>query len=287
GDTLERSMGSYKTREGAIEIYPGKQSTSRDGPVVVHFDRNRVSGIVSIGDNSERSQYRLEPELITNLFDRNREKRRIVRFPDIPEHLVNAILAAEDKMFFQHSGFDPIRVLKAIWVTYIMRDRVEGASTLTMQLAGDIWLDRSQRTPSRKAAEMLITLHLERKLTKEQIFEYYANQIYLGRIGTFDIHGYGQAAQAYFNKDIRELTLPEAALLAGLPRAPSRYNPFRNPNNAKMRRAWVLGQMLQTEVITEREYAVAAESELTVEMGGSEVDDAPYFVDLANQWLRE
>ena len=114
---------------------------------------------------------------------------------------------------------------------------------------------------------MLITLHLERKLTKEQIFEYYANQIYLGRIGTFDIHGYGQAAQAYFNKDIGELTLPEAALLAGLPRGPSRYNPFRNPNNAKMRRAWVLGQMLQTGAISEREYAVAAESELAVEMG--------------------
>ena len=105
--------------------------------MVVHFDGNRVSGIVSVRDNSERSQYRLEPELITNLFDRNREKRRIVRFQDVPENLVNAIIAAEDKSFFQHSGFDPIRVLKAIWVTYIMRDRVEGASTLTMQLAGE------------------------------------------------------------------------------------------------------------------------------------------------------
>ena len=225
--------------------------------------------------------------MITNLFDRNREKRRIVRFQDVPEHLVNAILAAEDKKFFQHAGFDPIRVLKAIWVTYILRDRVEGASTLTMQLAGDIWLDRSQRTPRRKAAEMLITIHLERKLTKEQIFEHYANQIYMGRIGTFDIHGYGQAAQAYFNKDIRDLTLTESALLAGLPRGPSRYNPFRNPERAKIRRNWVLSQMLETGAITEREYAVACETELGVQMGGTEVGDAPYFVDLANQWLRD
>ncbi|MCP5112241.1 MAG: PBP1A family penicillin-binding protein [bacterium] len=287
GENVERSLGSYRAHESAIEIYPGKRSTSSDGPVAVHIDRKRVAGIVSLRDNSEREQYRLEPELITNLFDRNREKRRIIRFGDVPKHLVNAILGAEDKRFFQHSGFDPIRVLKAFWVTYILGDRVEGASTLTMQLAGDIWLDRRQRTPRRKASEMLITIHLERKLTKEQIFEHYANQIYLGRIGTFDIHGYGQAARAYFNKDITALTLTEAALLAGLPRGPSRYNPFRNPNNATARRNWVLRQMLEIEAITQAEYDAACEAPLGVQMGGSEVGDAPYFVDLANSWLRD
>jgi len=283
----ETLIGWFDVRRGSVEIHPGEDSYFAEDPVILGFERGRLERIVSLRDNTERTYYDLEPELITNLFNHNRERRRLVRFEDIPAHLVNAILAAEDKRFFQHAGFDPIRVLKAGWVTFVLRDRLEGASTLSMQLAGDVWLDRSQRTYRRKAAEVLITLHLERKLTKEQIFEYYANQIYLGRVGTFDIHGYGQAAQAYFEKEIGELTLPEAALLAGLPQAPSRYNPFRNPERAKARRNLVLGLMLESELITETEYAEAGDAPLDVRMGGTEVGDAPYFVDLVNGWLRE
>jgi len=285
-ESRRNRLGWYHQRPDGVEIFPGKDSCFPGEDAVILFDGGKVSRIISLRDNTERTMYYLEPRLVTNLFDRNREKRRLVRFNDIPKVLVNAILAAEDKRFFQHSGFDPIRVLKTAWVN-LREGRIrQGASTLSMQLAGDIWLDRTRRTWGRKAAEVLITLHLEQKLTKEQIFEYYANQIYLGHIGSFSIHGYGEAAQAYFNKDIRQLSLPEAALLAGLPRGPSLYNPFRHPERAKARRNWVLSQMLENEMITERQYALATEAPLGVTRGATDTGDAPYFVDLVNQWLR-
>jgi len=287
GQGEEKPIGWFDVRQESIEVHPGEESYLSKDPVLLGFGNNRLTRIVSLRDDSERTYYEMEPELITSLYNHDRERRRIVRFDEIPENLVDAILAAEDKRFFQHAGLDPIRLAKALWITYVMQDRVEGASTLSMQLAGDVWLDRSQRTASRKAAEILITLHLERKLTKEQIFEYYANQIYLGRVGTFDIHGYGSGANAFFEKEIGELTLPEAALLAGLPRAPSRYNPFRNPENAKARRNWVLGQMRDEDMISEAEYAEATAAPLDVKMGGTEVGDAPFFVDLVNGWLQE
>lgn len=286
-ESRDNRIGYFIADPDRVEIFPGKDSHFTGEAAVISFSEGRVSQIVSRRNNTEIAQYGLEPELITNLFDRDRGKRRLVRFTDMPKHLVDAILAAEDKHFFHHSGFDPMRVLKSAYVNWKAGVIRQGFSTLSMQFAGDIWLDRRKRSYSRKAAEVLITLHLERMLTKEQIFEFYANQIYLGRIGSFDIRGYGQAAQAYFNKDVRHLSLPEAALLAGLPAAPSRYNPFRNPQQAQARRKWVLGQMLDTEMITERDYVVAVESPLEVTMGGSEVGDAPYFVDLVNGWLRQ
>ena len=197
------------------------------------------------------------------------------------------MVAAEDKRFFQHSGFDPVRVMKAAYVN-LREERIsQGASTLSMQLAGDLWLDRKERTWKRKAGEVLITLHLERKLTKQQIFEYYANEIYVGNVGSFSIHGFGQAAQAYFNKDIRQLTLAESALIAGLPRGPNLYNPFRNPARAKARRDWVLAQMLENGYIDEARYQAAIEAPISVTMGGTDSGDAPYFVDLAYNWLRQ
>lgn len=280
-------LGWYHVRPDALEIFPGRESYLGEGGATIKFSGNRVVQIISLRDNTERTQVYLEPELVTNLFARNREKRRLVKFQDIPKVLVDAVIAAEDKRFFQHSGFDPIRVLKAAYVNLREQEIAQGASTLSMQLAGDLWLDRRERTWKRKAGEVLITLHLERKLTKQQIFEYYANQIYLGHIGSFAIHGFGQGAQAYFAKDIRQLTLPEAALLAGLPRGPGLYNPFRNPERAKARRNWVLGQMLEIGAITEEQYREAIEAPLGVTMGGTEAGDAPYFVDLVNSWLRQ
>jgi penicillin-binding protein 1B len=287
GETRDNRMGWYHVRPDAVEIFPGPDSYFGQEAGVIKFAGDHVSQIISLRDNTERTQYLLEPELITNLFDRNREKRRLVRFADIPKVLVDAVVSAEDKRFFQHSGFDPLRVLKAAYVD-VKEGRIsEGASTLSMQLAGSVWLDRSKRTWKRKTAEVLITLHLERKLTKQQIFEYYANQIYLGRLGSFNIHGFGEGAQAYFGKDIRQLTLPEAALLAGIIQRPSRFNPLRNPDRARVRRNLVLSMMLENGYITEREYAVAAQSPLGVKPGSAESTDAPYFVDLVNDQLQQ
>lgn len=277
-------MGWYHRRPDAVEIFPGPDSYFDQEAGVIKFAGNRVAQIISLRDNTERTQYLLEPELITNLFDRNREKRRLVRFADIPKVLVDAIVSAEDKRFFQHAGFDPLRVLKAAYVDLKERRIQEGASTLSMQLARSFFLDY-RRTWRRKAAEVLITLHLEQRLSKEQIFEYYANQIPLGRRGSFNIHGFGEAAQAYLGKDMRELTLPEAALLAGLVRGPSFYNPYRQPQRARARRNVVLALMRENGYISEQQYREASQAPLEVVPPGMESSDAPYFVDLVNDEL--
>ena len=211
---------------------------------------------MSLADNTSRGQFQLEPQLITNLFDRNREKRRLVHFVDIPPVLVNAITSAEDKRFFHHAGIDPIRLVKALYVDLREGRKEQGASTLSQQLARGFWLDPEKRW-TRKLAEAVITVQLEQKLSKEEIFEYYCNMIYLGWRGGFRIHGFGEAAEAYFGKDMRQLTLPEAATLAGMIQRPSVYDPFRHPDRVVERRNVVLMLMRQNGLISEEDYRKA------------------------------
>ena len=286
GETRGNRMGWYNLRNDAVEIYPGVDSFFLQEDGVIMFSGNKVSKIISLQDNTERTQYRLEPELITNLFDRNREKRRLVLFPEIPKILVNAVISAEDKRFFQHSGFDPIRIIRSAYVDVKEQRNAQGASTLTMQLARQFWLT-ADRTWKRKFPEVMITLHLEQKLSKEKIFEYYANQIDLGRRGSFAMRGFGEAAQAYFGQDIRQLSLAEAATLAGLIQSPSGRNPVRWPDRAKTRRNLVLRMMRDNGYITDRDYAVSSSEPMVVARGGSESSDAPYFVDLVNDTLQD
>jgi penicillin-binding protein 1B len=279
-------MGYYYVKPNEIGVFPGPDSYFLQEAGVIRFAGNRVSQIISLRDNTERTEYQLEPELITNLFDRKREKRRIVKYEDIPKVLVNAVISAEDKRFFQHSGFDPLRIIRAAYIDVKEGRKDQGASTLSMQLARMFFLT-AEKTWTRKFAETLLTLQLEHKLTKEQIFEYYANQIDLGRRGSFSIRGFGEAAQAYFGKDFKHLTIAEAATLAGLAQRPSYTNPFRWPDRAKTRRNIVLSLMRNNGYITDREYAVAQETPLTLAHGGGDVTDAPYFVDLVNDELQD
>jgi penicillin-binding protein 1B len=195
-------------------------------------------------------------------------------------------VSIEDKRFFQHSGFDPIRIIKAMFVDVREHRNAQGASTLTQQLARNLWLD-SRKTWTRKFDELLITLHLERKLSKQKIFEYYANQVDLGRRGSFAIRGFGEASEAYFGKDIRQLTLPEAATLAGLIQEPSFRNPVRWPERARNRRNVVLARMLENSYITQAQYDKAVEAPMVTTKQGIESADAPYFVDLVNEKLAD
>jgi len=280
------AIGSFQIRaDGAIEIFPGPDSYFDAEAGLIKFANGRISQIVSLRDNTVRGQYQLEPQLITNLFDRNREKRRLVKFTDIPKVLVDAVTSAEDKRFFQHQGFDPLRIIKAVYVDVKEGRKEQGASTLSQQLARNLWLDPEKRW-TRKLAELLITLRLEQTLSKQQIFEDYANQIYLGRRGSFSINGFGEAAEAYFGKDIRQLTLPEAATLAGMIQRPGYYNPFRNPDRVRDRRNVVLSAMRQNDDIGDRDYALAVESPLNLAKGAAQSLDAPYFVDEVNEWLQ-
>ena len=285
-DTRQNKLGWFHLRPDAIEIFPGADSYFEAEPGVIRFVKGKVAAIISLRDNSPRTQYELEPQLLSNLFDKNREKRRLVKFADIPPILVDAVISIEDKRFFQHSGFDPIRIVKAMFVDVREMRNAQGASTLTQQLARNFWLD-PRKTLGRKLAELLITLHLERKLTKQQIFEYYANQVDLGRRGSFAIRGFGEASQAYFGKDIHQLTLSEAATLAGLIQQPSARNPVRWPERAKTRRNVVLGLMKDNGYITPSQYYQASAAPMVVARQGIESADAPYFVDMVNERLSE
>jgi penicillin-binding protein 1B len=285
-DTRGNPIGWYHLRADAVEVFPGDRSSTTAEPGVLHFDDGKLSSIIALSDNSPRTEFTLEPQILTALYDKNREKRRLVKYDDIPPVLVNAVVSIEDKRFFQHSGFDPIRIVKALWVDFRQHRKDQGASTLTQQLAKNIWLS-NRKTWMRKFDELLITIHLEQKLTKQKIFEYYANMIPLGQRGSFAIRGFGEAAQAFFGKDIRQLTLPEAATLAGLIQIPSYRNPVRWPDRAKARRNVVLKTMLENNYISQYQYLDAIRAPLVLSRQGPESADAPYFVDLVNDRLAD
>ncbi len=285
-DSRHNPVGHYLRKESSIEVYPGSLSYFAQEPAVLYFEGGKISRIVSLNDNVPQTAYDLEPQLVTHLFDDERSKRRIFKFEDFPPQLVQAILAIEDHRFYQHWGIDLIRTTKAALDGLLKWEQPRGTSTLTQQLARNFFLTLEQ-TYERKLAEALIALQLELRLSKEQIFEYYANQIFMGRSGSFNVMGMGEAARAYFNKDARDLTLAESALLAGLPQGPSYLNPYRHPERALNRRAQVLRAMLRYGVIDEEMYKEAAQEELRLAQGHIESTAAPYYVDLVNNHLQE
>lgn len=285
-ENRNNAVGSYTLGAETIDIFPGADAYFDQEPATVKFAHGKIARIVSLRDNTERPLYELEPQLLTNLYDRNREKQRVVHYDDIPPVLRDAILSAEDKRFFQHSGFDPIGIIRSAWVDVRSRKNAQGASTLSMQLARDMFLT-PERSWRRKLAEMMITMQLEQKLNKQQIFEMYCNQVDLGYRGSFTIRGFGEAAQTYFGKDIRSLSLPEAATLASIVRGASYYNPYRHPERVTERRNAILALMRGNGFITDREYAVGVETPLKLVNGPADSSDAPYFVDLLNDDLEK
>jgi penicillin-binding protein 1B len=285
-ESRHNRVGHFAIKSDAIEIYPGPFSYFAQEPAVLYFADGRVTRIVSLNDSVAQQVYELEPAVITHLFDDDRSKRRLVRYEDIPEVLRNAIIAIEDHRFFEHSGFDFVRTTRAALDGVLEGRRPRGTSTLTQQLARQFFLTPEQ-TYTRKAEELLIALQLESRLDKEQIFEFYANQIPLGRRGSFNVMGVGEASRAYFNKDLRELTAAEAALIAGLIQRPTYLNPYRHLDRAKARRDTVLEAMLRHDYITPDEYRAAVKEEIHLAEGVIEYSDAPYFVDLVNRHLQE
>ncbi len=284
--SYRNTAGWYEIRHDAIAVFPGDAGFAAGEPGVLHFAKGRISRIVSLADNTGRQRFSLDPQLIANLSP-NREKRRLVRYSDVPPVLVDAVVSAEDKHFFHHSGFDGFRALKAAWVDLKTGRKEQGASTLTMQLARSIWLDPEKHF-SRKLHEALITIHLEFRLNKRQIFEDYANQVYLGHTGTFSIRGFGAAARAYFGKDISQLDIPEAALLAGMIQRPSYFNPYRYPERARERRGVVLALMRDNGYLTAKQYEEADAAPLRLAPPRADESTAmQYFIDVMNEQLQD
>lgn len=284
--TQGNAVGWYRAVGDSIQIHPGPLSHFAPDPAQIDIEDGRVARIVGLETHEMLQAYQLEPELITNLFDAERSKRRLFRYSDYPRHLVEAVVAIEDHRFFSHGGIDLIRTTRAAFEGLTNWEKPRGTSTLTQQLARNFFLTR-EATYQRKFAEAMIALQLEARLSKEEIFENYANQIFMGRSGSFNVHGLGEAARAFFDKDVRDVTLAEAALLAGLPQGPSYLNPYRYPDRAKNRRNQVLAAMLRQGFIDRTAYDREVRQGIELARGHTDSRDAPYYIDLVNRGLQE
>ena len=266
---VEGSPGEFREIHSGVEIRPSAESYFQGNNALrVDFAGSEVSRITQLSDGTQLEAAQIEPEVITNLFDSSREKRRVVRYEDLPPVIVHALLAAEDKRFFEHGALDMVRVFGAALYDIRRGQKAQGASTIDMQVARTFFFT-TERVWSRKVQEVLMAAEIDERFTKTQILELYANDIYMGNRGSFSIRGFGEAAQAYFGKDVRELSAGEAAFLAGIIRAPNRYSAAeRHPDRAEEARDRVLGQMVEDGYLTAEQEAAAKKVKLHFVNGG-------------------
>jgi len=286
----EAAMGSYYLSGSTLEIQPGPGSYHSPEAAKIRVHEGKIENI-SASSGAQLDAYELEPEMVTSLFEGDqRSKRQVVHYNDIPKVLVDATLAIEDRKFFEHSGINFTRIFGALSGDIsrklgLSHQRYEeGGSTLTMQLSRGFFLT-PERTIKRKLTEMLIATELEQKFSKEQIFEIYANWVPLGQRGSFAISGFAEASRTYFNKNIKDLTIPEAALLAGIIQGPSWLDPYRHSERATARRNVVLDSMVETHAIAKEQAEKAKATPLKLAPPNVEASDAPYFVDLVRDTL--
>jgi penicillin-binding protein 1B len=255
--------------------------------VGIGWSSGTIQDIVEVASGQNLDRFALKPDMVSNIINKNREKRRYAAYHDIPQVLINAVLASEDRRFFSHKGVDPVRILKAAWIDIRKGETVQGASTLTQQFVKNFFLTQ-RRTWRRKLTDAYMSILLEQRLSKQEIFELYSNDVYLGQHGSFSIMGVGEGSDAFFNKNVADLTLGEAATLAGIITAPNRYTPLRYPERAKQRRDLVLDHMAEYELITARQRDEAKAQPLGVKPSNiMNYSDAPYFVDYVQDILSE
>jgi penicillin-binding protein 1B len=287
GATETSALGSYKEGVQTITVHPGPQSFHDQDGALIHVSAGVVD---SINDDHGQplSSYELEPLLITGLSDdANRTKRRLLAYNEIPPNLVQAVLAIEDRRFFEHSGVDYLSIASWAWHD-VIRDRKHrgGASTLTMQLA-KLLIVADTGTIRYKISQIVVAFQLEHRFSKQQIFEMYANQVPLGQRGSFSINGFGEASQVYFGKEVGQLDLAECAFLAGIIQRPSYFNPFHHADRTIERRNLVLDSMVETGAITKIPAEQAKAEPLHLVPGSVDASEAPYFVDLVHEQLMQ
>lgn len=241
------------------------------GLLALLHDLPQIQSLENYTPSAVTRIYSADQVLLAELFI---ERRDPVPLSEIPKDLITALLATEDRRFYEHSGIAVRGILRAAFKNVIQRRYAEGASTLTQQLSKTLFLT-PRKTMIRKFREALLSLQLERRYTKNEILELYLNQIYLGS----GAYGVGAAARIYFGKSVEELTLAECALAAGLPKGPSRYSPLNNPELARKRRDIVLKQMLSINAIDRETYDRAVSEPVNTEASGPRDQNAPYFID--------
>ncbi|MFC5863755.1 transglycosylase domain-containing protein [Acidicapsa dinghuensis] len=286
-DSKPSPLGTFGESSDSVAVHPGPQSYHAPDSATIRFSDGVVSALVD-DKGQALSSYELEPLLITGLSeDTNRTKRRLLTFDEIPSNLVNAVLAIEDRRFFDHGGVNYFSIMS--WGYHdLIGDRKHkgGASTLTMQLAKLLFLS-DNGTIKYKLIQIMVAFHLEHHFDKKQIFEMYANQINLGQQGSFAIDGFGEAAQAYFGKDVKQLDLAQCAMLAGIIQRPNYFNPYRHAERTMERRNLVLDSMVETGAITKDQAEAAKAESLKVSPQSVDASDAPYFVDLVHEQLNQ
>lgn len=287
-----QARGEYRflKRDGLLEIYlqdfAYPLEKFKGFPIQIALQGGTIAKMANRNTGEEHFSLELEPELITGLYNRIWEERRLVKLSDVPPLLVHAILSIEDERFYRHRGIDPVAILRASWVNLRSGAVVQGGSTLTQQLMKNFFLDEG-RTLRRKFKEALMALIAERKYSKEEILENYLNEIYLGQKGAQGVFGVWEASQFYFLKEPKELTVGEMALLAGLIRAPGRYSPYRSIELATQRRNVVLGKMLQENFITRGQYEAAVREAIQRRELIKVANDAPFYIDFLRRELSQ
>src|SRR6267143_1921695 len=281
GQQGDSALGRYVVDGTTVEIAPGQDSVLDSAetfqPLRIQFARGgkSIAAIAGKDNKAHLEKAQLEPELISSVTGRERAKRRVIGYNDLPPDLVKAITVTEDRSFFEHHGINFRGILRALLRRYdsdpnspIAR---QGGSSITQQLVKNLLLS-PERTMKRKLAEAYMSVILETHLSKEEIFALYSNQVYLGQQSGFSINGFGEASESYFNKDITNLALPEAAFLAGIIRSPNRYNPNHDINVATDRRNQVLKSMAETGVISEQQSTEAVATPLQISSGKGRID---------------
>ena len=282
------SPGEYQLTQERVTIYLHGQPDNHIKPSMVslELEEGRVVQVLAEPDRSPIFPVYLEPELISGLRGASRQVREWIPLSTIPSRLIDAVLAVEDRRFYSHVGIDPIAVARAVWRNVTMGGVVQGGSTITQQLAKNLFYS-PQRTVMRKVKEALAALVLETKYKKEEILESYLNEIYLGQAGFVSIYGVGEAAHRYFGKNLPDLTIGEIAMIAGLIKGPNTYAPTRHGSLAKQRRDVVLRLLRDQGHLTEEEWSAAVTHPLKVAPPDDVLADAPYFVDAVLRQVEE
>jgi len=280
--------GEYLLTPGRLEIFLKGFSTSvaseKTGLVTLSLDKSKISEITRNGKST--SSILLEPEALSLLGASSTRMSLPKSLSVFPEKLKKAVLAIEDERFYSHFGIDPIGVARAISVNLKSGRMLQGGSTLTQQLAKNILLT-NERNLSRKILEAICAILLETAFTKDQILEFYFNEVFLGQEGNVAIHGFAEASRSFFNKDVEDLSLEEAATLAGVVKAPTTFSPRRRPENAKERRALVLLKMRELGFISPEEETYARDAELKIAPPFHSKREAPFFVDYVRKVVEE
>ena len=259
--------------------------TRREGfAVQIAFSEARIGTIRRMDSGETIPILEMEPEEIMQFFGQERERRQLISIEQVPEHLIRAVLAAEDHRFFEHYGVDVRGIVRAMVANLRTGAIRQGGSTLTQQLAKNYFLTPA-RTITRKAKEVILSLIIELKYDKREILEIYLNEIYLGQKGSVAINGIGEASYFYFGKPVKSLTLSEAAIIAGLIKAPNHYSPYRDIERCRSRRDTVLQAMYRLEWITETELQAALEEPIKAVGFIVAETKAPYFIDYLTEQL--